>query len=49
MGQCEICGSNNVIMIDDTDINNDVLLILCVDCNQRMFGSPPTDCSSMYI
>ena len=48
MCKCEICGSENVMVVDDTDVDDDFELLLCIDCYKRTFGNTPLDCSSMY-
>lgn len=48
MEVCEVCGSNNIMYVDDTDIETDDLITLCIDCYKKMFGDPPMSNSMMY-
>jgi len=48
MCKCEICGSSNVIEVEDDEMDVDDELYLCINCYKRMFGDPPIDNSMMY-
>jgi len=46
MEVCEICGSTDIVWVEDEDIEEEIFM--CHACYKKMFGDPPLACSNMY-